>query len=262
MIKKWILVTSMLFAFEALGGPLPNKPHIYVEGSAEIDVKPDIAKFTVYLESIGESAEDSKNEIDEKSVSLINLCKDLDIGIEYVAASGIRVQKEYEYEEKTDKEVYIGVNVSRSVEITLTDISKYKDVMHGLVASDISPSISTRLSLSNERVVTDQALSAALKDATERAQSIADLQKVKLGKIYSVSEFNLRQPERYLLRVSRKIEGQSSSEISAISAEDIGRFPDTNLSESLQRVSRLSIDPFDTGSMIAKAQIYVVFLVK
>ena len=262
VFKKWIVVFFVMCAVTVQANQLPDKPHIYVEGSAVLDVKPDIATFTVYLESIGKAAEKSQNEVDKKSISLIELCKTLDININDVAASGIRIRQEYEYEEKTDKEVYVGVNVSRSVEITLRDISKYKNVMHSLVASKVSENISTRLSLSNEKIFTDKALSGALMDATQRAQSIAALQNVKLGKIYSVSEFNLRQPERYLLRVSRKIEGQSSAEISAISAEDIGSFPDQMVSESLQRISGVNIDPFDAGSMKATAQVYVVFLVK
>ncbi|WP_075188160.1 SIMPL domain-containing protein [Teredinibacter haidensis] len=259
MFRYWIVVTFMLFTAIVQANPLPDKPHIYVEGSAEIDVMPDLATFVVYLESVGVNAEKPKSDIDKKSVALITLCKKLGIDVADVAASGIRIHKQYEYEEKFRKEVYVGVNVSRSVEITLKDISKYKTVMHELVTSNISANISTSLSLSNAKLFTDKALSSALIDATERAQAIASLQNVKLGKVYSVSEFNLRQPERYLLRASRQIQGQSSA---AIRAEDIGSFSDQDSFNSSQRVAGKTVDPFDAGSMKAIAQVYVVFLVK
>ena len=44
------------------------------------------------------------------------------------------------------------------------------------------------------------------------------------------------------LRASADIKRQSSGVVDAISAEDIGNFPDTNLAESLQRITGVSID--------------------
>jgi len=261
-LKKLIVLVCVAASVSSWASPLPNKPHIYVEGSAVIDVQPDIATFTVYLESVSENSEKSKTDIDKKSLTLVKLCKALDIDTADVAASPVHVRKEFEYSPETNKNEYIGVNVSRTVEVTLRDISKYKDVMHNLVISKISENIDTALRVSNERAVTDKALMEALSDATQRAQSIADLQKVKLGKVYSVSEFNLRQPERYLLNVSRQIEGQMGSGGGLVTAESDGAFSNVRNAKSLQRVSNDSLDPFDSGSMKATAQVFVVFLVK
>ena len=44
------------------------------------------------------------------------------------------------------------------------------------------------------------------------------------------------------LRTSRNIKRDSQGVVDAISAEDIGKFPDTNLAESLQRITGVSID--------------------
>lgn len=246
----------------AAASPLPDKAHIYVEGSATIEVEPDIATFHVSLQSEDMNAEKAKNDIDKRSTALIALCRSLSIDIQDVSASGIRVNKNYEYDDKTNRDIYTGIMVSRSIEITLRDIAQYRTVMHELVSAKISDNIYTTLSISNEKTFTDQALLAALEDATARAQSIAKIQNVTLGKVYSVSEFDLRQPERYQLRVRRTMGGQSSSSITAISAEDIGKFPDTALAESLQRTKDVNLDPFGAGAMQATAQVFVVFLVK
>ncbi|WP_240309563.1 MULTISPECIES: TonB-dependent receptor [Sphingomonas] len=47
---------------------------------------------------------------------------------------------------------------------------------------------------------------------------------------------------RASLRSSRNIKRDSQGVVDAISAEDIGKFPDTNLAESLQRITGVSID--------------------
>ena len=44
------------------------------------------------------------------------------------------------------------------------------------------------------------------------------------------------------LRQSADIKRMSSGVVDAITAEDIGSFPDTNLAESLQRITGVSID--------------------
>src|SRR6186997_1315574 len=44
------------------------------------------------------------------------------------------------------------------------------------------------------------------------------------------------------LKASMDIKRDSSGVVDAISAEDIGKFPDTNLAESLQRITGVSID--------------------
>src|SRR5690606_16411887 len=47
---------------------------------------------------------------------------------------------------------------------------------------------------------------------------------------------------RASLEQAMDIKRESSGVVDAISAEDIGKFPDTNLAESLQRITGVSID--------------------
>ncbi|GGB40947.1 hypothetical protein GCM10011380_33020 [Sphingomonas metalli] len=47
---------------------------------------------------------------------------------------------------------------------------------------------------------------------------------------------------RASLRASADIKRDALGVVDAISAEDIGKFPDTNLAESLQRITGVSID--------------------
>lgn len=256
MFKHWFIAFSIFCSSMGYASQLPNKPHIYVEGSAEIEVEPDIATFRIGLHTTGKDAEKEKTKIDEHSVTLVNLCKKMGININDIAATGINVSQAYEYDKKEQKRIHIGVHISRTVEITLREMSKYKDLMHHLTAADVSEDISSNLSLDNEKLATDQALATAINDATKRATSIAKLQNVELGEVYSVTEFNLRQPERSLLHVSRKIEGQLSS---SIFAEDMGKMQDSNMAQAM---SRISTDPFNTGKMKAKAQVYMVFLIQ
>jgi len=261
MLKKILTVTILLFSMVSQGNPLPDERHIYIEGSAEIEVDADEATIRVNLEVINKNAELAKIELDKKSVALVKLCNSLGIDSSDIQASGVRTRQEYKYDEKTDDHLPVGVNLGRRIELSLSEIKNYKNVMHQIITSKISDDIDSILRFSKHKEYTDRALELALKDAKKRATSIAKFQGVRLGKIYSVSEFNLRQPERYLLYSPRKVVGKTGIDLDSIVAADIGKFPDSSLS-AIQRVRSISTDPFEAGRMKAIASVYVVYLIK
>lgn len=150
MYQYIIIIIAFTLGCSAMASPLPDRPHIYVEGRAEIKVNPDLVTFTLLLNNVSKSADAAKILIDGKSVKLIKLCEDLGIKIEDVASTGLQINKEYEYDEGMDKRIHVGVSVSRSVRLVLRDINKYKLVLAELINLKVSEEISTRLSLSNE----------------------------------------------------------------------------------------------------------------
>ena len=106
--------------------------------------------------------------------------------------------------------------------------------------------------LSKPNTATDKALAQALDDANQRAARLAQHQNAKLGKIYSISEFNTRQQESYQLRVSRTITGSS-----------FGDIPTLQIGEA-REVFNFSngAEPFEPGVIKASAQVFVVYLLK
>jgi uncharacterized protein YggE len=65
-----------------IANPLPTKPHVYVEGSAEIEVVPDTITFKVSLEKVDVDIAAAKADIDLRSQKLINISKELEnIGV-------------------------------------------------------------------------------------------------------------------------------------------------------------------------------------
>ncbi len=227
----------------AFSTPLPQKPHIYVEGSAKIEVEPNTITFSVELEKTDFELEVAKSNVDNRSVKLIETCKDLGIPTENIATTTLKIYPAFKY--KNGEQTPNGTSVSRKVDIKLEDLSIYGKVMAALVQADISKTISTQLSISNEDEFTDKALEAALADANKRAETIAKSQKKQIIGIHSISEFRDRRDEVYQLIPSREIIGQASSKQMAY---DISRTGNN--------------EPFQPGRMIATAKVYVVYLIK
>lgn len=249
MIRLLSLGFMALMLNLANASPLPDAPHIYVEGSAEVDVEPDLLDFSIRLEHTNLDLARAKEEVDAKSVKLIGLSRQLGIADADISSTPLRLHPEYDYAE--GKRVFLGTKVSREVNVTLRDLKKYAAFMAALTETKVSEIVSARLAISPEnKQKTDQALLKALEDARNRAAAIAKLQEVKLGRAHSISEFDLRNEEQYKLIVNRNITGDASAGFAEAGVAD---------AVSLQRSGK---EPFEPGTIKAKAQVFVVYLVK
>jgi uncharacterized protein YggE len=242
---KILTSMAMVLVFTlAAADPLPTKPHVYVEGSATVEVEPDEMSFSISIVQTSDKLSDAKESVDGRSRKLIGLCKELGIAAEDIATTALRISPSYKYE--NNQQVPDGTTVSRDVEIHLRDLSKYSDVIRAFVASDISQTIRTTMMVSDSESATDKALVEALADARQRATRLAESQGMKLGGVHSISEFMTRGDERYLLQVSREIVGSSPDSAARGFAMEAGAPP----------------EPFEPGVMLAKAEVYVVYYLK
>jgi uncharacterized protein YggE len=235
----------LLFSLPALvaADPLPDKPHIYVQGDARIEVEPDRLTISVGLTEVSDKLETAKGEVDARSRLLIERARAIGIEDRDIGTTSLRITPTYDYVD--GERVDLGTAAYREVTLTLRDLSQYSELMSALVEADISTWISTRFLVSNGGALTDEALTRALENARARAERLAESQGKRLGDVYSISEFNTRRDESYQLYPSRRIVGQSSS-----------AFTDAQVSDNY--VS----EPFEPGMMVATATVYVVYLIR
>ena len=246
MIKFLLTSSFLLLSLSALANPLPQQAHVYVEGSGSVEVEPDEMSFTLSISETSNELATAKLTVDEKSNTLISLCKKLGIDSKDIMTSTLRIQPQFRYDKGT--RVQTGTQVSRQVDITLRDLSKYADTIKAFVNAEITQTVNTKLLLSDPTQATDKALAKAMKDANQRAKRLAETQNRKLGSVYSISEFNQREQEFYQLRVARNISGQSNDAVSARGG--VQAFA----------AEAKSSEPFEPGVIKANAQVYVVYL--
>lgn len=241
MNRLFALALIFMSSF-ALANPLPSKPHIYVEGSAEIEVIPDQMTITLGLSAENMDVAIAKQDVDKRSHELINTLKSMAIEAKDIGTTALQVTPVHDYVD--GKQVPRGSRVYRQVDITLRNLENYGELMRALVDAKISNTVSTKLAVSDEKTVGDQSLIKALEDARTRATALLESQGKKLGNVYSISEFELRREESYQLVPNRQVYGESSP-VMADAA-----------------FLRKSSEPFEPGVIRAKAKVYVVYLIK
>ena len=178
---------------------------------------------------------------------MISLSKELNIQDSDISTSTLRIHPQFTY--KDGNRTQTGTQVSREVIITLRDLTGYANIINALIDAEVTQTVNTTLLLSNPTDASDRAQEKALNDAHQRAKRLAKHQGSKLGKVYSISEFNNRQQEFYQLRVSRSIAGRSINDT---------RIPALSIGEAVK--SRSSNEPFEPGVIKATAQVFVVYL--
>jgi uncharacterized protein len=235
-------LSLLLLSFPVLANPLPAQPHIYVEGSAELEVEPDMMNFSLNIQTLDLDLAKAKADVDARSRLLIETIKKFGIKAEDIATTALNIRPEYEYKE--NQRVLVGNQVSRQVDITLRDLKKYPEMMKAMVDAKISETINTNLTLANKKSVEEKVQTAAMKDARDRAERLAKSQGKSVGDPWSISEFNVRGDEVWKLVPNRQLMGRSSNKTVV-------------LAEMMD-----SSEPFEAGKMKITAQLYVVYLLK
>ncbi len=240
------LLPTVLLAFAAVtakADPFPTAPYVYVEGSAEIRVEPDTLELSFNIEATDPQPATAKASVDERTRKLISACKELGIADDDISSASLQMGPAYEY--RNEERQFLGTRVHRHIDVILRDLAKYPALIQALVASPIGEINSTTLSSSKGAKTLEQAQQLALADARARAERLATASGQELGPAYSISEFDHRAEQRYLLFPTREI---------AKKREEI--YP-----ASVSKFSAES-EPFEPGMIVATATVYVIYLLE
>ena len=180
---------------------LPDAPHIYVEGSAEVQIAPDVLRLSGEISSTSLDAAEAERSVYEKSAILLKACKDNGINSDQISSSTVSMSPKYEYRNRRNE--LVGYELSRTFEITLTTLEKYYPALRAIVESGAVSELDAKFSVSDSEPSIIRAQQLAIEDARSRAERLAEQAGMALGSVYSITEFNLREEERASLHPQR-----------------------------------------------------------
>jgi len=224
---------------------LPDAPHIYVQGKASISLTPELLILSGQI--LGEDREVTvaSQEVEDQSAALVALMRSLEVEREDVSASMPVVEQQFDYQD--GRNVFVGYRVRRDVEIRLSRMDRYHLDYAEVIRSGALASLSARFSVRDPEAAVDQAQLAAVDDARDRAERLAERSGAALGAIHSITEFDLRRVERPLLTPAR-----SFSE-SALGSGGDGLYTSSTRMEAAPPM-------FEPEALMAEATVFVVYL--
>jgi len=183
-MKKLFLILTLTLAtmMEAQENKQPI-PQISVSGEGKIKVKPDQVAINFGVENTGKDATEVKKLNDETVDKVMKYIKKFGIPSTDYQTTNVSLYRNYDY----DKKKY-NYQATQQVTILLKDISKYDDLMMGLVDNGINNISNIEFKSSKMETLKSEARVAAMKDAKKKAEDYVSILNQKVGKALVITD--------------------------------------------------------------------------
>ena len=182
-MKKALLILSVLFISMSYGQEVKQVPQINVSGEGKVKVTPDQATLAVTVETKGNNAKDVKKQNDEKIEAVIKFIKKMNLAPADYKTQRVSLNPQYDYEKK--KHSY---NATQTIEILLRDLSKYDELMEGLVNEGINRIDNVTFQSSKLAQYQSEARKLAMKEAKLKAEDYVSVLGQKVGRAMTISD--------------------------------------------------------------------------
>jgi hypothetical protein len=156
---------------------------INVSGEGKIKVTPDQALIAVSIETKGTKAQDVKKENDNTMDAILKFIKKSNIAKEDFQTQRVSLNPNFDYVKK--KYNYVA---TQSIQIVLKDLSKYDELMEGLVDEGINKIDNVEFKSSKMKELQSEARKLAIKDAKSKAEDFVSVLGQKVGKAILISD--------------------------------------------------------------------------
>lgn len=187
-----VLATSLTPAALSAHEHKAKEPVIIVSGSGDAAVAPDLAIVTLSVAETRKTAREALDVANGAMAKVIEALKKDGVAARDLQTSGLSIQAQYAYPQNEDgtpkPPVLTGYAVSNSLTIRIRDISKVGSVIDQAVTLGINQGGDIRFTNEDPTKTVATARTEAVKDAIEKARTLAEAAGVKLGRILEISE--------------------------------------------------------------------------
>jgi uncharacterized protein YggE len=182
-MKKALLILSMFLMTLSYGQEIKQIPQINVSGEGKIKVVPDEATITATVDTRGNNAKEVKRQNDQQIEVVLKLIRKMNLAPTDYKTKRVSLNPVYDYEKK--KTTY---NATQTIEILLRDLSKYDELMEGLVDGGINKVNNVVFQSSKLEQYQSEARKLAMKDAKQKAIDYVSVLGQKVGKALTISD--------------------------------------------------------------------------
>ena len=200
----------------ALTGSTSQQTGIWVSGTGEVKVTPDVAILTLGVEAQEKTVKEAQSEAASAMAAVVaalttNGVADKDIQTQWYSISPVT-----RWDDKTYEQITTGYSVTNMVTVKIRDISKAGTIIDAVAEAGGN---STRINgisftVDDPTAYNTQAREKAMQDAAAKAQQLASLAGVTLGKPIYISESSSYIPTPYYSKDYYAEGGSASTPIS------------------------------------------------
>ena len=203
---KTILILAIT-AMSAVATAQEIQPTVNVTGEGKVIAVPDEVTVNMGVQNQGKDPKTVKSENDATVDKVLDFLLKMGIPQNQVQTEYVNLNKNYDYNTKT-----YNYNASQTISVKLKDLSKYDQLMSGLVRSGINTINGVNFSSSKMEEYKAEARKKAVLNAKEKAQAYAAVLGQKIGKAVMISEQGSASPQPRPLYKMAVAESMDSSQ--------------------------------------------------
>lgn len=175
-------------------------PHLQTTGHGEVTAQPDMAVFSVAVEELRPTAKAAKEAADKAATAFVDRLLKEGLDRSQIQSANINLQPQYHYPKDQEPELK-GYRASRYITVTVNSLDKLNTYLDNALGDGINRINNIELKVSNEKEYQDQARQAAVKDAMEKAKSLAEGFGEKLDGVWQIN-YQTSYPRPVMMRMA------------------------------------------------------------
>lgn len=184
-MKKIILVLAVFICYSQFATAQNQPPQITVFAEGKIKIVPDQVFISVSVETSGIKASEVKKDNDKSVDKVLSFIKKMNLPASDYTTQQVSLDQRYDYTDGQKKEY----EASQTINILLKDLSKYEDLMEGIVEVGVNRIDNVEFTSSKMAGYLIEARKLAIKNAKQKANDyISELPGQKVGKVISINE--------------------------------------------------------------------------
>ncbi len=209
MKKGWLLVVGLALAVAIVGlagcsqgspgisAPASLKVNlngqqegIFVTGQGEVSAVPDLATVNLGIQAQEASVSEAQAKAADAMAKVMAALADNGVAEKDIQTRYFNIQKVTRWDNDKQQEIVIGYQVSNMVTVKVRDLEKVGPIIDvvSVAGGDLTRVDSIGFSVEDQSSYLDEARQKAVADAAAKAQQLADMAGVKLGKPTYISE--------------------------------------------------------------------------
>ena len=205
---RYLPLLAATLSFNVFAASTPDAPHIYIQGQAQISTIADNVRLGVAIVEVDKDLMSAKQKADQTMAKAIKLAQQQGIDEKSIYGSQISINRENQYNRETGKQDFIGYRVSRTLSLTLTDVTKYPLLLQSLVNAGINEINQTEFTSSRFESLQKKVQKMAIADAAKEFAADYD---VELKGLYSASNAPMNVSAQPYMRAEKTMLSDSNS---------------------------------------------------
>jgi uncharacterized protein YggE len=191
MKTKHIEVSALIFALMFIFGcnKQPNQSTISVLGTGTVLVQPDMIQMTITLSNVSQTTKMAQEEVNKMVNQSLIILKNANIEDKNITTASLTFHSEYEY---ANRRILVGQKAEQRIAFSIDDINndheKVSKIIDQLIQINGIELNQINFSIKNNTEYFIRSRVLAFQKAFEKANQYAELSKLKIIKVLSISE--------------------------------------------------------------------------